>query len=199
MTNERRELRRKLFELAAEQAGYFSAAQAREIGYSYQAQAHHVGVGNWLRVGRGLFRLTEWVPDLHGELARWTLWSKGRGVVSHETALSVHGVGELESARVHLTVPPGFTMRDDALTLHYALLPDADILERTGFRVTTPTRSIIDVAAHGPDEEQLGRAIAEAQQMGLITISGLRARADTLDARAGLNIERAISATSGAT
>ena len=48
MSGDRRELRRRLFNLAAGQGGYFTAAQAKAIGYSYQAQAHHVGAGNWL-------------------------------------------------------------------------------------------------------------------------------------------------------
>lgn len=149
MRTDRRDLRRRLFALAAEQGGYFTAAQARTVGYSYQAQAHHVGAGNWQRVDRGLFRLTEWVPDLHDHLARWTLWSRGRGVVSHETALSVHELGEFESPAVHLTVPPGFTLRDSAIRLHFADLPDTDVTVRTGFRVTTPLRSLIDIAASG--------------------------------------------------
>lgn len=83
-----------LFDLAAAQRGYFTAAQAREVGYSYQAQAHHVGTGNWLRVGRAIYRLRGWVPDMHDHLARWTLWSGGEAVVSHESALVVHGLGE---------------------------------------------------------------------------------------------------------
>lgn len=192
MPIDRRDLRRRLFNLAAEQAGYFSAAQARQLGYSYQAQSHHVSAGNWLRIDRGLFRLAEWIPDVHDELARWTLWSKGRGVVSHESALSVHGVGEFESPRVQLTVPPRFSMRDVAVDLHIAVLPDEDLAGHTGFRVTTPARSIIDVAALSPDEEQLGRTIDDAVRGGLVTIRTLRARADVLDARAALNIERAL-------
>jgi|SRR5579875_1103892 len=192
---ERRVRRRRLFDLVSGQAGYFSAAQALDLGYSYQAQAHHVAAGNWLRVDRGIFRLAEWVPGEHDELARWTLWSKGRAVVSHESALEVHDIGEFESRRVHLTVPPAFTMRDEALALHFAKLPDGDVLERPGFRVTTPLRSLIDVAAGGPDEEQLARAISEAQQKGLLTLRRLRSRAEALDVRAALNIERAITAS----
>ena len=193
MATDRRDLRRRLFALASEQAGYFSAAQAKAVGYSYQAQAHHVGAGNWLRVDRGLFRLTEWVADVHDDLARWTLWSKGRAVVSHETALAVHGIGEFESARVHFTVPSQFTMKDDALILHYAELPTTDIFQRSGFRVTTPARSIIDVATQAPEEEQLGRAIADAQRSGLLTLQSLRVRAEAVDVRAALYIERSIS------
>lgn len=191
MRIDRRDLRRRLFNLAAEQAGYFTAAQAKELGYSYQAQSHHVAAGNWLRIDRGLFRLGEWVPDIHDDLARWTLWSKNRGVVSHESALSVHGIGEFESPRVHLTVPPGFSMRDAAVAIHIATLPSEDVTERTGFRVTTPIRSIVDVAALSPDEEQLGRAIDDARQQGLLTLRSLRTRAEVLDVRAALHIERA--------
>lgn len=188
----RRDTRRRLFGLAASQAGYFTAAQAKQLGYSYQAQAHHVGVGNWLRIDRGLFRLAEWVPEAHDELARWALWSRDRAVVSHETALAVHAIGEFESARVQLTVPRGFTKRNDAVALHHADLPDGDVNARAGFRVTTPVRSIIDVAAQAPDEDQLARVIEEARRIGLLTYRKLADRAEIVDARAALYIERAI-------
>lgn len=193
MPVDRRDLRRRLFALASDQAGYFTAAQAKALGYSYQAQAHHVGAANWLRMNRGVFRLAEWIPDIHDDLARWTLWSRSRGVVSHETALAVHGIGEFESPRVHLTVPAGFTMRDDATVLHRAELPPTDVIERIGFRATNPVRSIVDIAATAPDDEQLGRAIADAVQAGLLTLRTLRSRAEAVDVRAALQIERALA------
>jgi predicted transcriptional regulator of viral defense system len=191
MATPRRDLRRRLFETAAGQGGYFTAAQAKEIGYSYQAQAHHVTAGNWLRIDRGVFRLAEWIPGVHDELARWTLWSRGRGVVSHETALSVHGIGELESGRIHLTVPPGFTMRHRAVALHFADLPKADIVPMAGFTVTSPARTIIDVAP-SIDQDQLARVIDDARNAGLVTSRKLRARAEQVDARAALHLERAL-------
>lgn len=186
-------LRRRLFHTAAEQGGYFTAAQAKALGYSYQAQAHHVAAGNWLRIDRGLFRLAEWVANVHDDLARWTLWSRGRGVVSHESALAVHGLGEFESARVHLTVPRLFRMRDDAVILHVAELGDDDVEPRAGFRVTTPTRTIIDVAGQAADEDQLARAIEDGERNGLLTRRGLRSRAEMVDARAALYVERALA------
>lgn len=193
MPVDRRDLRRRLFALASAQGGYFSAAQAKEVGYSYPAQAHHGSAGNWTRVDRGLFRLSEWVPGVHDHLAKWSLWSKGRAVVSHETALGVHDVGEFDSPKIHLTVPLGFTMRDEVLTLHFAELPPTDIIEMAGFRVTTVLRSLIDVAGTEPDEEQLSRAIQEAEQRGHVTSRQLRARSEVVDPRAALRIERALS------
>lgn len=192
MPADRRDLRHRLFALAADHAGYFTAAQAKDVGYSHQAQAHHVGAGNWIRVDRGIFRLADWVPGTHDELARWHLWSKQRGVVSHDTALGVHDVGEFESPRIHLTVPPGFRMTNDALVLHKAELPAEDVEDGAGFRLTTLTRSLIDVAAEHADEDQLARAVDEALTRGTITRRRLRARAEAVDPLAALRIERAL-------
>ncbi len=192
MPANRRELRRTLFALAATQGGHFTARQAREIGYSHQAQAHHVQAGNWHRVDRAIFRLAEWVPGLHDDLARWTLWSNGTAVVSHESALAVHEIGELESARVHLTAPPGFRKRDAAVEVHRGEIPAADVVEHAGFRVTTAVRSLVDVASTGADEEQLARAIEDARAKGLLTPRQLRERAEAVDPKAALYIERAL-------
>ncbi len=193
MAVRRSDLHRRLFALAAGQGGFFSAAQAVEIGYSYQAQAHHVRAGNWLRVDRGLFHLVEWVPEIHDELARWALWSGGQGVVSHETALAVHGIGEFESPSVHLTVPPGFTRQHPALVLHHDVLPPDDVQGQAGFAVTNPVRTLVDIAVGRPDPDHLARAIGEAREAGLLTFRQLRTRADEVDLRAALEIERALN------
>ncbi len=182
-----------MFTVASEQGGYFSAAQAIEVGYSYPAQAHHASAGNWIRVDRGIFRLNEWVPGMHDHLARWTLWSKGRAVISHQTALSVHDIGEFESAKTHITVLPGFTMRDEALMVHFAELLPIDVVEMAGFRVTSALRSLIDIAATAHDEQQLARAIQDAQRKSLVTAKLLRSRSEIVDSRAAMMIERALS------
>jgi predicted transcriptional regulator of viral defense system len=193
MPLDRRAARRRLVELVAQQGGYLTAAQARDVGYSYQAQAHHVGAGNWIRVGRGLFRLAEWAPRQHDDLFRWLLWSGGQGVISHESALSVHGVGEFESARVHLTVPVGYRRIEDGVVIHHADLESQDVDSRPGFPVTSVTRSLVDVAAAGADEEQLGRAVREALDGGQVTLRDIRTRAEAVDPTGALRIERALT------
>lgn len=193
MRTDRQTARRELFDIASGHAGHFTAAQAKDVGYSHQAQAHHVAAGNWNRVDRGIFRLTDWVPGAHDELARWYLWSKQRGVISHATALAVHDVGEFESPRVHLTVPPGFRMRDGALILHKTPLADADVEAGPGFPVTTLVRSLIDVAADHADEDQLARAVDEGLARGTFTRRQLRTRAEQVDPLAALRIERALA------
>ncbi len=191
---DRRQLRRRLVALAAAQSGYFSAAQALAVGYSYQAQKQNADRGNWRKVGRGIFRLPEWPAGRREDLVRLALWSHGRAVVSHESALSVHDLGDVNPARTHLTVPPGFRQRAPAgVVLHRAELPAGDVRGQDGFRVTTPLRSLLDVAAGDLDLDLLAGAIEDALEQGLLTRPSLLARADRLGPKAALRVERALS------
>lgn len=108
MPTDRRHLQHQLRRLAAAQSGYFTAAQALDLGYSYPVQSYHTKKRNWQRVARGIYRLPEWPVGDHDDLVRWTMWSRGLGVVSHDTAISAHDLGDASPSRVHLTVPPGF-------------------------------------------------------------------------------------------
>lgn len=184
--------RRRMYDVARTQGGYFTAAQALDAGYPYQAQTYHVDQGNWQRVDRGLFRLPEWPVSEHEDLIRWSQWSRGRGVVSHETALSVHDLGDVNPAWVHLTVPPGFRKRAEGIVLHPGEVAEADVQQREGFRVTAPLRSVLDVATGDLDRDQLATVVAEALQRGLFTRRMLLARADEFGDRAALRIERTL-------
>jgi predicted transcriptional regulator of viral defense system len=189
---DRTDLRRRLLAIAARQSGYFTAAQALDAGYSYPAQGYHAKRGNWLRVDRGIYRLPEWPTGPRDDLVRWSLWSRGRAVVSHETALSVHELGDVDPARVHLTAPPNFRQKNAGVVIHRADLAPRDIQEHEGFRVTTPLRSLLDVAAVALDLDQLRQAIAEALARGMTTRRALLDRADEFGANAALRIERAL-------
>ena len=130
MAGTRQDLRLALQRLAFSQAGYFTAAQALDLGYSYQAQKYHVDSGNWLRVDRGLFRLPDWPSAPEDQWVRWTLWSEDRGVVSHDSAALVHDLGELDPRHVHLSVPVGFRAVDPAVVTHVSELPATDVLDQ---------------------------------------------------------------------
>lgn len=192
MVADQQDLRRKLTALASRQSGHFTAAQALDIGYSYQAQKYHTDRGNWSRVDRGLYRLPEWPVGEHDDLVRWSLWSKGRAVVSHETALTIYDLGDVNPGRVHLTVPPGFRATAPGAVLHRGSVPEADIQEHEGFRVTTPVRTLLDVAAGDLELDQLKTAITDACVDNPATQRALLARADDFGERAALRIERAL-------
>ncbi len=193
MPNPRQDLRRALHAVAFQQAGYFTANQAREVGYSYQAQKYHADAGNWLRIDRGIFRLPEWPSDPEDTFVRWTLWSDGRGVVSHDSALAVHGLSDVDPVKVHLTVPPGFGATDDLVELHVGDLPDDERDQRRGWAVTTPLRTLADVAATDASQEQVDRAVADALRLGLVTRRRLLRTSADLAPHAALRLERALA------
>lgn len=188
------DLRRQLQELAFGQSGYFSASQALDIGYSYQAQKYHVDHGNWVRIDRGLFRLPEWPSDPEDAYARWILWSRGEGVVSHDSALAVHELSDVNPAKIHLTVPKGFRAVDDAVDIHHGSLEAEDIEMRNGWRVTTVERTLADVAGGDLSQELIDTAVADALERGLTTRRRLLRRAADATDRAALRLERALAA-----
>lgn len=191
------EPRARLWHRAARQRGYFTAAQALQDGYSYQAQHFHVQRGNWIRIDRGVYRFGEFTDlpaDKHDHLVRWTLWSKGRAVVSHTTALGVHDLGIASLAEVHLTVPPGFRQRDPAVVVHRAKLTPDEVEDHQGFQVTTPVRAIVESAADGTDQDAIDSAVAELLNRRVTTKGLLLRAAQRLGPRAELVVERAFHA-----
>lgn len=181
MPGDRQALRQTIYRLAAGQAGYFTAAQALEVGYSYQAQKHHVDHGNWTRIDRGIFRIPEWPAGVNDELVRWVLWSKHRAVVSHDSAAAAYGFGVANPAKVHLSVPPGFRMDDPAVTLHHRVLPETDVTVLDGAAITTALRTVLDVVEAHFDEEFVEGITADAIASGAITAGQLGRRFHELD------------------
>jgi predicted transcriptional regulator of viral defense system len=171
----KKELRR----LALTQGGYFTAKQARETGYDYPHLVYHVSTGAFERAGHGLYRYADIPVAEHDDLIRLSLWSRNRkdepqAVISHETALVLHQLSELLPTRIHLTVPPMFRKKARrGCVLHKAQLAAGDCEEWEGFRVTTPLRTLLDVAAGDTPREQLDKAVADALQRGLVRSEAL--------------------------
>jgi hypothetical protein len=188
------EARGALEAVAARQGGFFTASQALAAGYSYQGQKYHVGHEHWERVDRGIYRLSSWPHPPDADYARWDLWSGGRGVISHGTALAIHDLGLADPARVVMTVPAGFRSANRAVRLFRRVLPGGDVERREWFKVTTVLRTLLDVAADAATQGEVDAAVADALGRGLVSHRGLVWRADELGDRAALRIERALSA-----
>ncbi|SED75859.1 Transcriptional regulator, AbiEi antitoxin, Type IV TA system [Streptomyces sp. 2231.1] len=193
MPNNPVELRRRLHALAMRQAGYFTAAQALDIGYSYQSQKYHADRASWVRVDRGIFRLPDWPAQQEEVYVLWRLWSRHQAIVSHESALALHDLGDVNPALVHLTVPPGFRAEDPSVVLHKAVLPTEDTEERPlGYLLTTVIRTLLDAAAGDMSQEQLDTAVEDAIERELVSPRRLRSRSDKQGDRAAKRIERAL-------
>ncbi len=162
-----------LYALAASQDGYFTTAQAADAGYSRPLLDHHVKSGRFQRVQRGIYRLRDFPATDNEDLVVAWLWSDQQGVVTHETALLLHGLSDVLPARVHLTLPPAWRSRriivPPLLQLHYA---DISKVERTWagpVPVTTPLRTISDCVADHVQPDLLEQAIRDGLRRGLFS------------------------------
>jgi predicted transcriptional regulator of viral defense system len=186
-----------LFAVASEQHGYFTAAQARDCGFSRFLLSRHASSGRYNRATRGLYRLGNFPASPREEVvAAWLAVGKNKAVVSHESALDLHSLSDVIPDVVHLTVPR--SMRHppklSGVKVHTTTRPliPADVTVRDGIRVTSVPRTIVDAAEAGTGPEQIELAIRQAIQRGLTTRGRLeRATSDRSD-RVRALVDRAL-------
>ena len=142
-----------LYEIAREQNGVFTAKQAVKAGFDARNHTYHVKAGYWEKEHRGIYRLVQFPYELDTHYTVWSLWSCNRqgkiqGIYSHETALSIYDLSDVNPAKIRMTVPPTFRKGKpipEVLRLHKGHLKPRDCRVMRGYMVTTPTRTLYDV------------------------------------------------------
>ena len=194
------ERRQRLFELAATQGGYFTAAQAREIGYDSRTLWHHAKTGQLERVSRGFYRLAEYPSESHEDvIAAWVKAGPNRAAVSHETALALYDLAPIRQRNIHITVqrehrPYKGQARLPGVQVHTITQPfrPGEVVQRFGVRVTSPARSIADAAEAGTDPSAINEVIGSALRHGLLTEEEIRNAVNDRPKRVRDLVERAI-------
>lgn len=182
----------RLYELAEGQGGYFTATQARELGYGGDLTSYHVRKGNFLRVARGVYRLRRFPASSLEDLIIACLRAGPKAAVSHDSALVVHGLSDLMPAETHVIVPRTRSRRLGGLRLHTHRLDEHEVTKRDGVRVTTALRTLLDVAAAGVAEDQVAKAVQEGLQRGLVRRNELLIAARSRGGRASKVIEKTL-------
>ena len=189
----------RLFDLAAGQAGYFTAAQARGLGYSARSLVYHVAAGHFDRFSRGFYRLVGVPADPHEDIvAAWLRFASRRAVVSHDTALALYDLAPSRSHEIHLTVPRKHRPRNAqparGFKLHTTTVPlrRDEVARRFNVEITSPARTLTDVADIGVDPSVVVEATARALATGLVTAGELREAVKPRSARVRRLVERAI-------
>jgi predicted transcriptional regulator of viral defense system len=166
-----------LFEVALGQDGLFTTHQAAEAGYSPQLLMHHVRSGRFARARRGIYRLVYFPACDHEDLVVAWLWSERAGVVSHQTALALHGLSDILPAHIHLTIPSAWRRRrfrvPGDVVLHHADVPPEDRAWFGAVPTTNPRRSLNDCAREGLSPDLLRQAARQAVRRGLVTTAEL--------------------------
>lgn len=100
------------------------------------------------------------------------------GVYSHQTALSLYDLSDLNPAKLHMTVPRHFRRNSDIpaiLVLHYADLAREDVQTSQGFKYTRPLRTILDlIESDSVERSFLRQALRQALHRGVITRSEVK-------------------------
>ncbi len=168
--------KQKLFEIASLQQGYFTAKQAVRVGFSYRMHSHYKQSGQWLEIDRGVFRLAQFPNSTDEDYVWRSLWSRDRAgepqaVISHDSALSIHGLSDVMPSKIHFTVPSGFRKKTPkGCVIHKGMVSADEKEQREGFFVTKPLRTIIDSAEANLSIDYLEQAIKEACDKGMLQI-----------------------------
>jgi predicted transcriptional regulator of viral defense system len=144
---------------------------------------------------QGLYRLSDYPTGEHDEIrAAWLTVGTERAIVSHESALVLHGLSDVLPNTVHLLVSREHrgARAPNGVTLHTTTtpIPDSDITTRHGMRVTTPARTIIDAARSGTAPEQIQLAIRQALQDDRTTTDQLAERAEQTSGHVAALVKR---------
>jgi len=168
-----------LYDVAASQEGLFTTRQAAAAGYSDPLLAHHHKAGRIARIRRGIYRLVHFPPGEHEDLIAAWLWADAAGVLSHQTALSLHGLSDSLPAQIHLTLPLNWQQRrlrvPRGLSLHYGDIPTKERTWAGAVPVTSIRRTLNDCAESSLSPDLLRQAARQALTRGLVTRAELKA------------------------
>jgi predicted transcriptional regulator of viral defense system len=167
-----------LLTLANAQQGCFTTDQAVAVGVDNRALYRHVRSGRIVNLRRGIYQVAHYPTPAQDQLdliIAW-LWSEQRGVLSHETALQLHGLSDALPARIHLTLPaewPRRRLHPEDLALYFAEVPETHRTWIGAVPVTSPARSIVDVARANGDPDIVEAAATQAIVRGIARLRDL--------------------------
>jgi predicted transcriptional regulator of viral defense system len=99
------------------------------------------------------------------------MWPRGLGVISHDSALDLWELCDVNPPKIHLTVPRAARIRRQAPSLyvvHVRDLEPTDITAVEGIPVVPARRAILDGIERHLDDRLIGQAIENGERRGLL-------------------------------
>jgi predicted transcriptional regulator of viral defense system len=165
-----------LAEIAFDQHGYVTVRDAEQKGIDPHRLIEMARRGTIERVAHGIYRMPIIAPTGLEQLMEATLWPRGQGVLSHETALDLHDLCDINPSRVHVTVPRAYRLTrkvPQLYAIHHRDLDPAETTRHEGIAVVTPHRAILDGIETHVRGDLLRQAVETARRRGLIRRSEL--------------------------
>lgn len=163
-----------MWDVAVDQYGYVTATDARQLGAAVVELGKLSARGKLTRVAYGLYRFPEWPAGPRDHLMEAVLWTRDPdAALSHDTALDVYELSDINPGRIHVTVPHKAKplRRRQAPTAYVIHYQDLGPTQRGYWEqiptVTVPT-AIDQCIAAGVRPDLIRQAITEARAQGLI-------------------------------
>jgi hypothetical protein len=159
--------------LAAEQWGVVSLDELRECGLTRQAVRVRAGNGRLHRIHCGVYAVGHVALPLEGRFLA-ALKACGPGaVLSHFSAATLLGLVAWDRRYPEVTVSGPGTRRHAGVRVHRSrLLEPRDVIRRHGISMTSPARTLLDLAATF-EYRALRRAARQAQSLRLLGLGEL--------------------------
>jgi len=159
---------RAALDLARRQHGVITLAQLFLVGFSRGAVRQRLAQGWLRRLHRGVFLVGAVEPTLARAMAA-TLACGDGALLSHYSAAVLWGLRPSPAEVMHVTVVGRNIRGPENVRVHRLhALHHHDATRRQAIPVTSPTRTLLDLATHLPPQD-LGRAAEEAQVRHLVT------------------------------
>jgi very-short-patch-repair endonuclease/predicted transcriptional regulator of viral defense system len=160
--------------LAVRQHGVVTRSQLLELGLSDAAVGRRMKLGRLHLLHRGVFAVGHRVLTVEG---RWMAAALATGgVLSHATAAAAWDLRPRGSGAIHVTVRRTGRVRRAGIRLHRsATLTAADTTTHRAIPITTPVRTVIDLAATLKGRP-LEAALDRAEHLRLIDFAELHHR-----------------------
>lgn len=178
------EVYEKLFEVATEQYGYVTTDDARDLEVDPHRLVVLASRGDLDRVAHGLYRFGAIPSTMRDQLMEATLWPRRLGTISHDTALDLWDLCDINPAKVHVSVPKAAKLRRTvpaAYRVHVRDLGPGDVTHHEGIPVVTVHRAILDGIQTDVGPHLIQQAIDNARARGLLSKAEL---ADLIDRQA---------------
>jgi hypothetical protein len=148
--------------LATCQHGVVARRQLLDAGVTRHQLNHRLRNGRLHEIHRGVYLVGHTVPTRYGRDAAALLACGPDAVLSHRSAAVLWGLLEQPAiARPCVTVPPGRVVVRPGINVHRAALDRRDLRRRQGLVLTSPPRTIFDLAAE-QSHKDLEWLVAEA-------------------------------------
>ncbi len=113
---------------------------------------HRLGTGAWEALHPRVYRVEGAPSTWHQRLKAVMLWVRHGAALSHRTAAVLHRFSRYRGEPVELTATRN--LRNTSAEVHRVPVLDPRELSLVdGFKVTTPTRTLIDLAAAEPEDD----------------------------------------------